>query len=67
VSFEASTYAAIIGISGASGRGLLWGVLGATAMMVALGRPYGAFLDWVRSLFGLSPGGTRPMSRDSSS
>jgi hypothetical protein len=67
VSFEAPIYAAIIAIGGASGRGLLWGVLGATAMMLALCRPYGAFLHWVRSLFGLSPGGTRPMSRNSSS
>ena len=64
VSFQVPIYAAIIAISGASGRGLLWGVLGATVMMLALGRPYGGFLNWVRSLFRLSPGGMRPMSLD---
>lgn len=65
VSFQMPIYAAIIAISGASGRGLLLGVLGATAMMLALGRPYGAFLGWVRALFGLPPGGMRPMNLNS--
>jgi hypothetical protein len=65
VSFQVPIYAAIIAISGASGRGLLLGVLGATVMMLALGRPYGAFLNWVRALFGLPPGGIRPMSLNS--
>jgi hypothetical protein len=55
-------YAAIIAVTGASGQGLLFGILGATVMMLTLGRPYGAFLNWVRSLFGLPPGGDRPMS-----
>ena len=64
VSFQVPIYAAIIAISGASGRGLLLGVLGATIMMLALGRPYGAFLNWVRALFGMPPGGMRPMSLD---
>ncbi len=62
VSFQVPIYAVIIAVSGASGRGLLMGVLGATVMMFALGRPYGAFLNRVRALFGLSPGGLRPMS-----
>lgn len=62
VSFQVPIYAAIIAISGASGRGLLMGVLGATAMMLVLGRPYGAFLGWIRALFGLPPGGERSMS-----
>ena len=62
VSFQVPIYAAIIAISGASGRGLVLGMLGATIMMLALGRPYGAFLNWVRTLFGLPPGGLRPMS-----
>ncbi len=56
VSFQVPIYAAIIAISGASGRGLLFGILGATVMMLALGRPYGAFLNWVRALFGLPLG-----------
>ena len=53
VSFQLPIYAAIIAISGASGRGLFLGVLGAAVMMFALGRPYGAFLNWVRALFAL--------------
>lgn len=65
VSFQVPIYAAIIAASGASGRGLLLGVLGATVMMLALGRPYGAFLNQVRALFGLPPGGMRPMSLNS--
>ena len=67
VSFQVPIYAAIIAVSGASGRGLLQGILGATIIMLALGRPYGVFLNWVRRLFGLAPGGTRPMSLDPSS
>ncbi len=60
VSFQVPIYAAIIAVSGASGRGLLLGILGAIVMMFALGRPYGAFLNWVRMLFSLLPGGTQP-------
>ena len=67
VSFQVPIYAAIIAVNGAAGRGLLLGVLGATAMMLALGRPYGAFLNWVRALFGIPPGGLRPMSLNSPS
>ena len=64
VSFQTPIYAAIIAVSGASGRGLLFGILGAAVLMLALGRPYGAFLNRVRMLFGLAPGGMRPMSLD---
>jgi hypothetical protein len=62
VSFQVPIYAAIIAVSGASGRGLLVGVLGATSIMLVCGRPYGFFLNWVRALFGIHPGGSRPMS-----
>lgn len=62
VSFQVPIYATIIAISGASGPRLWLGILGATAMMLVLGRPYGAFLNGMRRLFGLPPGGTRPMS-----
>lgn len=62
MSFQVPIYAAIIAFSGASGSGLLRGVLGAAAMMLFLGRPYGAFLNAVRRLFGLPPGGQKPMS-----
>lgn len=62
VSFQVPIYAAIIAISGASGRGLVLGILGATVIMLVSGRPYGAFLNWVRRRFGLPPGGETPMS-----
>ncbi len=62
VSFQVPIYAAIIAVSGASGAGLVRGVLGATVLMLITGRPYGAFLNWVRARFGLPPGGERPMS-----
>lgn len=65
VTFQVPIYAAIIAVSGASGRGLLLGVAGATVLMLALGRPYGAFLNGLRALFSVPPGGTRPMSLDS--
>lgn len=62
VSFQVPIYALIIAFSGASGSGLVRGTLGAALMMLCLGRPYGAFLNWVRRLFGLPPGGSKPMS-----
>lgn len=62
VSFQVPIYAAIIAFSGASGDGLVRGVVGATVMMLVMGRPYGAFLNFVRARFGLPPGGERPMS-----
>ncbi|MEX0496386.1 L-alanine exporter AlaE [Raoultella terrigena] len=62
VSFQVPIYALIIAFSGASGSGLIRGTLGAALMMLCLGRPYGAFLNWVRKLFGLPPGGNKPMS-----
>ncbi|WBU59505.1 L-alanine exporter AlaE [Paracoccus albus] len=65
VSFQVPIYATIIWISGASGAGFWRGVLGAAVMMLALGRPYGAFLNWIRGLFGLPPGGEKPMSLNS--
>lgn len=62
MTFQVPIYAAIIAISGASGEGLLRGILGAAVMMLVLGRPYGAFLNAIRRVFGLPPGGSRPMS-----
>lgn len=62
VSFQVPIYAVIIAVSGASGSGLIKGTLGAALMMLLLGRPYGAFLNAVRKLFGLPPGGDKPMS-----
>lgn len=65
VTFQVPIYAAIIAISGATGRGLWLGILGATIIMLVSGRPYGAFLNWVRKQFGLTPGGDKPMSLQS--
>lgn len=62
MSFQVPIYMVIIAFSGASGSGLVRGTLGAALMMLLLGRPYGAFLNRVRRLFGLPPGGERPMS-----
>jgi hypothetical protein len=62
VSFQVPVYAAILLISGASGEELLRGVLGVTVIMLALGRPYGAFLNVIRRCFGLGEGGEKPMS-----
>ena len=60
VSFQVPIYAAIIAFSGASGSGLVRGTLGAALMMLFLGRPYGAFLNWVRGVFGLTDSFGRP-------
>ena len=65
VSFQVPIYAAIIAFSGASGSGLVRGTLGAAMIMLFLGRPYGTFLNGVRKLFGLPPGGDKPMSLNS--
>jgi len=65
LSFQVPIYAAIIASSGASGVGLLRGTLGAAVMMLVLGRPYGAFLNGVRKLFGVPAGGDKPMSLNS--
>lgn len=62
MSFQVPLYMAIIAFSGASGSELVRGTFGAALMMLLLGRPYGAFLNWVRGLFGLPPGGEHPMS-----
>lgn len=62
MSFQVPLYMAIIAFSGASGSELVRGTFGAALMMLLLGRPYGAFLNGVRRLFGLPPGGERPMS-----
>ncbi|MBC8998587.1 L-alanine exporter AlaE [Pseudomonas sp. N40(2020)] len=65
ISFQVPIYAAIIAFSGASGDGMVRGTLGAALMMLFLGRPYGAFLNVVRKLFGLPPGGDKLMSLNS--
>ena len=62
VSFQVPIYGAIIAVSGASGRGLVYGILGATAIMLVCGRPYGAFLGFIRDLFRAHSDAPMPMS-----
>lgn len=53
LSFQVPIYAAIIWMSGASGTGLLWGVVGAAVIMIFCGRPYGLWLELVRRWYGV--------------
>ncbi|WP_235937811.1 L-alanine exporter AlaE [Pseudoroseicyclus tamaricis] len=62
LTFQVPIYVAIIWAGGAEGAELWRGALGAAVMMLALGRPYGIWLDLVRGWFGLPPGGQTPMS-----
>lgn len=62
MTFQVPIYAGIIAVTGAKEGGLLSGIAGAAFMMLVLGRPYGAFLCWIRKLFGLPQGGTKSMS-----
>lgn len=61
VSLQMPVYAIIIVIRGASGRGPVFGILSATAIMRVSVRRYGAFRNGGRRLFGLPPGGEQPM------
>ncbi|WP_343313128.1 L-alanine exporter AlaE [Brucella sp. BE17] len=65
VSFQVPIYAAILAVSGANLNELLRGSLGVVVIMLVLGRPYGAFLNFVRNCFGLPAGGEKPMSLNS--
>lgn len=60
--FQVPIYAAIIFAGGARGADLLSGILGFSALMLVLGRPYGLWLEWVRRRFGLDGPGQKPMS-----
>ena len=62
LTFQLPIYVAIIFAGGARGMDIVWAALGATAIMLLLGRPYGLWLDLVRRWFGLGPGGQKPMS-----
>jgi len=65
VTFQVPIYALILAISGAQGAALIRGSLGVIAIMLVLGRPYGAFLNFVRARFNLPMGGEKPMSLQS--
>lgn len=54
LSFQVPVYAAIILMGGASGTGLLWGIIGAAIIMIFCGRPYGLWLETVRRWYRVS-------------
>lgn len=60
--FQLPIYAAILWLGGASPLGIAKGAAGFALLMLAVGRPYGVWLDFVRARFGLGPGGMKPMS-----
>ncbi len=53
LSFQLPIYGAIIWIGGASGTTLISGIIGAAAIMLICGRPYGLWLDTVRRWMGV--------------
>lgn len=62
LAFQVPIYVLIIFMSGARGMGIVTGALGFAALMLVLGRPYGLWLDFVRTRFGLTGAGQKPMS-----
>ena len=62
LAFQVPIYVFIIFASGARGMGIVTGALGFAVLMLILGRPYGLWLEFVRSRFGLSGPGQKPMS-----
>lgn len=62
LAFQVPIYAAIVFAGGARGSDLLLGTLGFAVLMFVLGRPYGLWLAFVRSRFGLDGKGRKPMS-----
>lgn len=62
VSFQVPLYAAILVISGARVDEVLRGSLGVIIIMLALGRPYGAYLSFIRGSFGLPSEAQKTMS-----
>lgn len=62
VSFQVPVYAAILAISGARADEVLRGSIGVIIIMLALGRPYGAYLSFIRGSFGLPSEAQKTMS-----
>lgn len=60
--FQVPIYCAILWAGGASAASILSGAAGFAVLMLLVGRPYGAWLDFVRTRMGLEPGGQKPMS-----
>lgn len=53
VGFQVPVYAAILWLAGATGAQMATALATATVAMVALSRPYGLWLDWLRRLAGI--------------
>ena len=62
LSFQVPIYVVIIVVGGAEGAEIWRGALGAAAIMLLLGRPYGIWLDFVRRSLGVPGRGQAPMS-----
>jgi hypothetical protein len=60
--FQVPIYLVILLVGGADVGAALRGCAGFAALMLALGRPYGLWLEWVRARFGLAGPGQKPMS-----
>ena len=61
--FQVPIYVAIIAVGGACGSALLAGAAGTALIMMACGRPFGLWLETVRSWMGVpAKGGMTPMS-----
>jgi NhaP-type Na+/H+ or K+/H+ antiporter len=64
VSFQVPIYAAILAVSGADLDEVLRGSLEVIIIMLVLGRPYGAYLGFIRRRFGLCSDSQKTMSLD---
>ena len=53
--FQAPLYAGIISVSGADAEGVAKGTATITALSGIIGRPYGAYMDWLREQCGITP------------
>ncbi len=62
LSFQMPIYAGIVLVAGADMPELLRALGGFTLVLLFSGRPYGLWLGWVRTRFGLPPDGPKPMS-----
>lgn len=62
LTFQVPIYVLIIFAGGARGVGIVAGALGFAGLMLVLGRPYGLWLEFVRSRFELTGPGQKPMS-----
>lgn len=59
--FQVPIYASIIRAGGDDAAEVLRGCVRFAVLMLLVGRPHGVWLDFLRTRFGLPPGGIRPM------